>query len=41
MQMQNNDLAAVLESKITGNTVIIGRKLAEEIVKALKGERNE
>lgn len=36
--MQNNDLASVLESKITGNTVRIGRKLAEEIVKALKGE---
>ncbi len=38
-QMQNNDLAAILESKITGNTIRIGRKLAEEIVKALKGER--
>lgn len=36
--MQNNDLAAILESKITGNTVRIGRTLAEEIVKALKGE---
>ncbi len=30
-----------LESKITSNTVRIGRKLAEEIIKALKGERNE
>ena len=39
--MQNSDLAAVLESKITGNTVRIGRKLAEEIVKALKGEKSE
>lgn len=39
MTMQNNDLAAILESKITGNTVRIGRKLAEEIVKALKGEK--
>lgn len=37
-QMQNKDLAAILESKITGNTVRIGRTLAEEIVKALKGE---
>ena len=36
--MQNNDLSAVIESKITGNTVRIGRTLAEEIVKALKGE---
>jgi hypothetical protein len=36
--MQNNDLAAILESKITGSTVRIGRTLAEEIVKALKGE---
>ena len=39
MQMQNNDLAAILESKITGNTVRSGKTLAEEIVKALKGER--
>ena len=36
--MQNNDPSAALESKITGNTVRAGRKLAEEIVKALKGE---
>lgn len=36
--MQNNDLAAILEAKITGNTVRIGRKLAEEIVKALRGK---
>jgi len=28
-----------LESKITGNTVRIGRTLAEEIVKALKGAK--
>lgn len=33
--MQNKDLAAILESKITGNTVRIGRTLADEIVKAL------
>ena len=39
MTMQNKDLAAILELKITGNTVRIGRKLAEEIVKALKGEK--
>lgn len=38
MTMQNKDLAAILESKIMGNTVRIGRTLAEEIVKALKGE---
>lgn len=37
--MQNKDLADILESKIAGNTVRIGRKLAEEIVKALKGEK--
>ncbi len=39
--MQNNDLAAALEPKITSNTVRIGRTPAEEIVRALKGERNE
>ena len=37
--MQNKDLAAALESEITGNTVRIGKTLAEEIVKALKGEK--
>ena len=36
--MQNKELAIILEIKITGNTVRIGRTLAEEIVKALKGE---
>lgn len=36
--MQNKELADILESKITGNTVRIGRTLAEEIVKALKGK---
>ena len=36
--MQNKELAAILEAKITGNTIRIGRTLAEEIVKALKGE---
>lgn len=39
--MQNKDLAAILELKITGNTVRIGKTLAEEIVKALKGEERK
>lgn len=34
--MQNNDLSSILESKITGNTVRIGRKLAEEVVKGVE-----